>query len=95
MWIDQLIEDGKVPPPEGGLWGTNESIPVALWPDPDDASKADVAKEVAKERVSVRKIQFVDLQADASFSSHLIATFCDLFGKIDLHSITNSHACLL
>ena len=51
-WINQLIEDGKAPPPEGGLWGTNESTPVALWPDPDDGSKADLARAVPKERVS-------------------------------------------
>ena len=51
-WISQLIEDGKAPPPEGGLWGTNESTPVALWPDPDDGSKADLARAVPKERVS-------------------------------------------
>ena len=50
-FIEQLIEDGKAPPPEGGRYGTNESIPVALWPDPDDGSQAEAAKLVPKERV--------------------------------------------
>ena len=52
LFIQQLVEDGKAPPPEGGEWGGNEPVPVPLWPDPDDGSKAEAAKAVPKERVS-------------------------------------------
>ena len=51
-FVEQLLEDGIAPPPEGGQYGTNESAPVALWPDPDDGSKAQAAKDVPQERVS-------------------------------------------
>ena len=49
--IHQLLEDGKGPPPEGGLWGSNESFPVPLWPDPGDGTLANEAKAVPRERV--------------------------------------------
>ena len=54
LFIEQLIEDGKAPPPEGGKWGSNEPVPVPLWPDPDDGGKAEAAKAVPKEKVRPR-----------------------------------------
>ena len=50
-FIDQLVEDGRSPAPEGGQCGTNETVPVALWPDPDDGTKADNARAIPRERV--------------------------------------------
>lgn len=66
VFIQQLIEDGKMPPPEGGVWGSNESAPVALWPDPDDGSKAEAAKAVPKERV--RPLAYLAIRSLARLS---------------------------
>ncbi len=59
VFIEQLIEDGKMLPSssvEGMSASIQESIPVPLWPDPEDASKAKEAMEVPKEKARMDDI---------------------------------------